>query len=187
MKKGIPNKILLEVVKSAIKSNLGIEKLISKYELVKTYPEFVLPIATFVTINKKNKLRGCIGSLVAHQELYNDLVINARKAAFNDPRFKPLEEKELEEIEIEISILTPMEKVEYSSIEDLKTKITPKIDGVFLMYNNRQSTYLPTVWEQIPDFETFFSSLIEKGQLEKNCLTKGAEVFKYQTNKIKEK
>ena len=178
-------KLIKEIAVSAIKSALKKGELISKYEAVKNDPKFVLPKATFVTINKKGRLRGCIGSLVAHQEFYNDLVINARKAAFNDPRFKPLSEDELNEIEVEVSILSDPVLVEYSNIDDLKGKIRVGEDGIILRLGDKQATFLPQVWESLNSFEMFFSHLCQKAGLSGDCLKHHPTIYKYQVEKIK--
>jgi AmmeMemoRadiSam system protein A len=173
-----------DLVYSAISSQLTDTKLISKYEIVKQYPQFVLPKATFITLKINGNLRGCIGSLVAHQELYNDLVINAQKAAFKDPRFKPLSLEEFTHTTIEISLLSDPILQKYHNTEDLKSQIKVGIDGVILKYKDKQSTYLPQVWDDIHTFEEFFSSLAIKGGFDISCLNNGALVYKYQVDKI---
>ena len=179
------DKLIKDIAWSAIKSALGIENLISKYEVVKKYPEFVLPKATFVTLKKNGNLGGCIGSLSAHTEFYNDLVINAQKAAFKDPRFKPVSKEELDEIDLEVSILTDAIKVKYSSIEDLKSKIVIKEDGIILKLNNKQATFLPQVWDDLNSFELFFNHLCKKAGLDGDCLKYHPEIYKYQVKKVK--
>ena len=184
MKKDI-NILIKNLVKSAIQSKLNNTKLISKYECVKYYPEFVLAKATFITLKKYGKLRGCIGSLVAHREFYNDLVINAQKAAFHDPRFKPLSVDELEETSIEISILSEAILQKYTSVENLKLNVKVGVDGIILKYKDKQATFLPQVWDDISKFEDFFTQLSHKGGFDISCLNDGALVYKYQVEKIK--
>jgi AmmeMemoRadiSam system protein A len=179
------NELIKALAWSGIKSQLGIEKLIEKYDVVKEYPEFVKAGATFITLKKNGNLRGCIGSLIAQNELYNDLVINARKAAFNDPRFKPVQKEELAEIDLEVSLLTPAILVKYDSIEDLKSKIDVGIDGIVLKLGEKQSTFLPQVWDDLPTFELFFERLCLKGGMESTCLEKHPLVYKYQVEKIR--
>ena len=179
------NTTIKNLVHSAIASKFKKENLISKYDVVKNYPQFVLGKATFITLKKDGKLRGCIGSLVAHREFYNDLVINAQKAAFEDPRFKPLEESELKHTSIEISILSDAILQKYDNLEDLKSKVSIGIDGIILKYKNKQATFLPQVWDDIPNFEDFFAQLSRKGGFDISCLNDGALVYKYQVEKIK--
>ncbi|MDD2697363.1 MAG: AmmeMemoRadiSam system protein A [Arcobacteraceae bacterium] len=177
--------IIKKIAWDSIKSQLEQKNGVSKYEAVKLFPEFVLPRATFITLKKDGNLRGCIGSLVAHRELFDDLVTNAKKAAFEDPRFRPVTLDELDNISLEVSILTPPTLVQYEDIEDLKTKITIGIDGIILKLGDKQATFLPQVWEDISDFDTFFNHLCRKGGLDGNCLANHPQIYKYQAQKIK--
>ncbi len=142
--------------------------------------------AVFVTLNEDRALRGCIGSLVAHQPLIDDIIQNAKSAAFRDPRFLPLKSDEFDKLEFEISLLTPPEKVSYKTVEELKSKIRPNIDGVILQLGFNKATYLPSVWEQLPSFELFFSSLCQKARLGNDCLKQYPTIYRYQTKKITE-
>jgi len=178
------NILIKELVKSAIKNQFNLCSIISKYECVKQYPQFVLKKATFITLKQDGKLRGCIGSLVAHRELYDDLVINAKKSAFEDPRFKPLSIEELDKTSIEISILSDAILQEYSSVDDLKSKVKVGVDGIILKYKDKQATFLPQVWTDLPNFDDFFSNLSAKGGFDISCLDDGAMVYKYQVQKI---
>lgn len=177
--------LIKRVAKEAIFNALGDGTLISKYEAVKVMPEFVLPKATFVTLKQNGRLRGCIGSLVAHREFYDDLVHNAKSAAFNDPRFKPLTKEELPLTEIEISILTDAVLVHYENTLDLKSKITVAQDGVILKLGQNQATFLPQVWEDLQEFDTFFAHLCQKARLKPDCLCEHPQIYKYQVQKIK--
>jgi MEMO1 family protein len=135
----------------------------------------------FTTLNKNNELRGCIGHIIPQEELYKCVMDNAINAALNDPRFDPVEYDELKDIKIEISVLTIPQKLDFSSSEDLKKKLRPMVDGVVLKQGWHQSTYLPQVWEQLPDKEEFLSSLCEKGGMESDCWKdKKTEVYTYQ-------
>ena len=179
------NELMKKLAWSGIKSHLGLENLVEKYDVVKEYPEFVKAGATFITLKKDGNLRGCIGSLVANRELYNDIVINARKAAFEDPRFKPVVASELDQIDLEISILTPAVLVKYDDIEDLKTKVNIGLDGIILKLGQNQGTFLPQVWEDLPTFELFFDHLCKKARLDGDCLNNHPQIYKYQVEKIK--
>jgi hypothetical protein len=177
--------IIKKIAWDSIENSLTKKKPLTKYDAVKLYPEFVLPRATFITLKKDGNLRGCIGSLIAHRELYDDLVTNAKKAAFEDPRFRPITIDELPNITLEVSILTPATLVQYENIDDLKTKITIGVDGIILKQGNNQATFLPQVWEDIQDFDTFFNHLCRKAGLDGNCLSSHPQIYKYQAEKIK--
>ncbi|MFC1769105.1 AmmeMemoRadiSam system protein B [Nanoarchaeota archaeon] len=122
----------------------------------------------FVTLNIKQDLRGCIGTIIPQEELYKCVINNAINAAVNDGRFPEVELDELKDIKIEISVLTIPKKIDFKSGEDLKKKLTTK-DGVILKQGPYQSTYLPQVWEQLADPEEFLSSLCIKGNMDNDC------------------
>ena len=135
----------------------------------------------FVTLNKNHNLRGCIGHILPQEELYKCIVDNAVNAAVNDRRFNPVTENELNEIKIEISVLTVPQRLEFSSGDDLKNKLRPNIDGLVLKKGFYQSTYLPQVWEQIPNKESFLSNLCMKAGMAIDCWKDtSTEVYTYQ-------
>lgn len=118
--------------------------------------------ASFVTLTIDGNLRGCIGSLEAHQSLAVDVREHAYQAAFEDYRFKPLAEYELPEIKIEISRLTAPTRLDYQNPADLPGSLHPGEDGVILQDGFRRATFLPQVWEQLPRPEEFLSHLCAK-------------------------
>jgi AmmeMemoRadiSam system protein A len=117
---------------------------------------------TFVTLKIGGELRGCIGSLVGREPLTEGVRSNAINAAFHDPRFRRLTKKELDRVSIEVSVLTAPQPLEYSGPEDLVAKLRPGIDGVTLRRGAAGSTFLPQVWEQLPDPGSFLSHLCQK-------------------------
>jgi len=119
----------------------------------------------FVTLNKDGELRGCVGSIFPQEPLYQAIIRRAQDASLHDTRFKPVTREELEQIEIEVSVLTVPELLEFSTPEELLAKLRPHRDGVVLRLAYRESTYLPQVWEQLPDKEAFLSTLSEKAGL----------------------
>ena len=179
-------RILIRIAKDAIMEELTGLSLIDREKLLAHYPWLGEMGAVFVTLNKRGQLRGCIGSIVAHRALLDDLILNAKAAAFNDPRFPPLQEEELASLEIEISLLTTPQPLGYSDVEDLKSKIRPGIDGVILQQGAHQATYLPSVWEQLPEFEAFFGTLCQKAGLRADCLRYHPTILVYQAEKIEE-
>lgn len=123
----------------------------------------------FVTLHKNNNLRGCIGNIEPSKSLISGIKENAINAAFRDPRFPPLKLDELEKIEIEISILTVPEPLDYEDYEDLKAKLKSGIHGVIISKGWKKSTFLPQVWKQLPDKEVFLSHLCLKAGMDKDC------------------
>ncbi|PKN15169.1 MAG: AmmeMemoRadiSam system protein A [Deltaproteobacteria bacterium HGW-Deltaproteobacteria-24] len=179
------DKELIHLAKEAIREFFLKTPLLHKEEWIKQYPFLDQPKATFVTLMLNGQLRGCMGSLVAHRTLYDDLVSNAKAAAFKDPRFNPLSQEEFESIEVELSLLSEPQKLFYDSVENLKAKIHPNIDGVILHYGNHQATFLPQVWEQLPTFELFFEHLCAKAGVSVACLQDNAVIYTYKVDKIK--
>lgn len=124
------------------------------------------PGACFVTLRKKDgELRGCVGSIQARRPIGDDVVENAQAAAFQDPRFPPLERFELDETVIEVSVLSPLEPIEADSEEEAIAKLRPGVDGVLLRWGTRQATFIPKMWEQLPDPKLFLSYLRAKAGL----------------------
>jgi len=178
--------IYLKIARQAIEEQFQNRVLIERDALVSAYPELMEDGATFVTLTLHGALRGCIGSLVAHRPLIDDIIDNARSAAFRDPRFMPLSQAELEEVVIEVSLLSRPELLSYGSVDELKGLIVPKRDGVVLSMHGRRATFLPQVWDELPSFEHFFAHLCQKAGLNSSCLQEHPQIETYQVEKIKE-
>ncbi|NPA42964.1 MAG: AmmeMemoRadiSam system protein A [Chlorobi bacterium] len=182
-------KAMLEIAKLAIEEEFVGRPLIDKEYYISRFPELARPGAVFVTLNKvrggEEILRGCIGSILPTRPLIDDIIYNAKAAAFSDPRFPPLQPHELDNLEIEISILSIPVKVEYTDKEDLRRKIIPGKHGVILKLDGRQATFLPQVWEKLPDFDMFFEHLCQKAGLPGNCLDYHPEIYVYTVKEIK--
>ncbi len=141
----------------------------------------------FVTLEKKGQLRGCIGHILPVEPLYLDVRDNAISAATEDPRFRHVVEEELDNIEIEISVLTSPEKIKTKSAKETLENIRPGIDGIILEYKGRGATYLPQVWEQLQKKEEFLDSLCMKAGLSPGAWKeKGATLSRYQVQAFKE-
>jgi len=132
---------------------------------------------TFVTLTTNGQLRGCIGSLTATEAVVEGVKQNAINAAFHDPRFAPLSEKELDRVEIEVSVLTDPKPLDFQDGADLIQKLRPHIDGVIIQKGAARSTFLPQVWEQLPQPEDFLGHLCMKAGLSADAWKKpGLEV-----------
>jgi uncharacterized protein len=177
--------VILAIAKQAIQDGFEHASTIDTNALLTEYPEFSKPKATFVTLTLDGQLRGCIGSLIAHRPLLDDLIHNAKAAAFDDPRFYPLSLEEFLHVNIEVSLLSEPEVVEYRDIDDLKSKITAGMDGIILQKGGRKATFLPQVWEQLPTFELFFSHLCQKAGLDAHCLENHPDISRYRVEKVK--
>ncbi len=145
------------------------------------------PGASFVTLTIHDELRGCIGALEAYQPLAEDVREHAVAAALNDPRFPPVQEGELSRIRIEVSRLTAPHPMEYATSEDLLKKLRPHIDGVVLKEGHRRATFLPQVWEKIPDPAEFLDNLCYKMGVPANSWRTGTlQVLIYQVEEFRE-
>lgn len=132
----------------------------------------------FVTLTKRGDLRGCIGYLEGIKPLYEAVIDNAENAALRDHRFSPVRPEELAEIRVEISVLTPPVPLEHGGPDDLLKKLVPGQDGIILKRGFQQSTFLPQVWDQLPDKVQFLEHLSTKGGMPRDGW-KSAEVLRY--------
>jgi AmmeMemoRadiSam system protein A len=143
--------------------------------------------ASFVTLTVRGQLRGCIGALEPYQPLAEDVREHAVAAALEDPRFPPVSERELNGIEIEISRLTRSVPLDYKDAEDLLSKLRPHVDGVILRDAFRRATFLPQVWEKLPDRAEFLDNLCYKmGARPDLWRKKHLEVLIYQVEEFRE-
>ncbi len=143
--------------------------------------DFSHQCGTFVTLHINGQLRGCIGTLMPMESVLSGIERNAVQAAFHDPRFPPLSKEELAEIDIEISVLTSPQPLDYEEYDDLLTQLRPRIDGVILRKGMANATFLPQVWDQLPRSEDFLSRLCMKAGLPSdNWRTTRLEVSTYQ-------
>lgn len=131
-------------------------------DLTKFPDELREPRAVFITLEKNKRLRGCIGHLEATQPLVRDIAENAVAAALEDPRFRAVTADELHTITLSISILTPSELMTFTSEEDLIRQLRPGVDGLIIGEGHRRATFLPSVWEELPDSREFLAHLKQK-------------------------
>lgn len=142
------------------------------------------PGASFVTLRAGGELRGCIGSLTARRALGLDVAANARAAALEDRRFPPLGPHELAQLMIEISLLTPPEALPVRSRSELLAALTPGVDGLVLEDDGHRATFLPAVWEQLPDPEAFVGQLERKAGLGAGSWSSARRFHRYRTESI---
>lgn len=152
-----------------------------------THPDLRRPGATFVTLFHRAELRGCIGSLTAMRELGCDVRENALAAAFRDPRFAPLTAAEFHATWVEVSLLSAAEKVRVKTEDELRTRLRPGIDGVTLELDDRRATFLPQVWETLPEPADFLAALKHKAGLPLDFWSPQLNVALYRVTKWKER
>jgi AmmeMemoRadiSam system protein A len=141
----------------------------------------------FVTLHKDGALRGCIGTIEAIKPLVDSVQENALNAAFRDPRFSSLEEKELKDINIEVSVLSVPQKLLFEDEDDLKRKLKKGVHGVILSSGRHKATFLPQVWEQLPEMKNFLDHLCIKAGMGKDCWkNKTTRIQTYETEYFSE-
>jgi AmmeMemoRadiSam system protein A len=145
------------------------------------------PGASFVTLTKGTVLRGCIGSIKAAIPLAEDVRQHAVDAALHDYRFPPVKPEEVTDIEIEVSVLSSPKPLDYTRGEDLPELLKPGVDGVIIEKENHRATFLPQVWEKVPQGDRFLDMLCEKAFLPHNAWREGQlQVFTYQVTNFHE-
>jgi uncharacterized protein len=174
---------LLDLAKSSIQHGLQTGQPL-KINLADFPAELTEHRATFVTLQKHHQLRGCIGMLEAVRPMAEDIAENAFLAAFRDPRFPPLADDEFDELEIHLSILTPAEPVSFTSEQDLITQLQPGIDGLILEEGHRRGTFLPSVWEQLPEPEQFLRHLKQKAGFAPDFWSEDIRIYRYRAEMI---
>lgn len=153
---------------------------------VRSHPALGRPGATFVTLMQHGELRGCIGSLEAHRALAVDVHHNALGAAFGDPRFPPLSWREVESTSVEVSLLSPASRVEVADEDDLIGRLAPGIDGIVLEFGRHRATFLPQVWEALPDPRDFLRALKRKAGMPADFWSPEIRVSRYTNTKWRE-
>ena len=144
-------------------------------------------LATFVTLKLEGRLRGCIGNLEPSGELLGTLAQNGRHAAFNDHRFSPLSIEEFERMQIDISILSEPVQLDYADGDDLLSRLRPGIDGVILEKGRARATFLPQVWQQLPEPEQFMEHLCRKAGLSPTAWRdRDIRIYLYRVQSFKE-
>jgi AmmeMemoRadiSam system protein A len=174
---------LLDLARSSIQHGLQTGRPL-KVKLADYPAELTERRATFVTLQKHHQLRGCIGMLEAVRPLVEDIAENAFLAAFQDPRFPPLADDEFDELDIHLSILTTATPLAFTSEQDLINQLQPGIDGLILEEGHRRGTFLPSVWEQLPEPEQFLRHLKQKAGLAPDYWSETIRIYRYRTEMI---
>jgi len=173
--------VLLPIARAAISRALHIPQAADE-----SAPWLAKPGACFVTLTQHGELRGCIGSLQAHRALLEDVKSNAVAAALHDPRFMPLTSEELNVTRIEVSLLTPPQPMTFKDEADALSQLRPGVDGVIFEFDGYRSTFLPQVWEQLPQPQQFMANLKHKAGLPADLWDDGVKLSRYTVTKFKE-
>jgi AmmeMemoRadiSam system protein A len=178
-------KVLLALAQQSLKSGLS-QAGAAKIKIQDYDNELQKVAASFVTLHINGNLRGCVGRLEASRPLVEDISENAYGAGFEDSRFSPLQDNELSLLDIHISILTTPQKLQVKDEKDLFKKLRPGLDGLVLREGGRRSTFLPSVWDSLPDVEEFVAALKHKGGWSKNYWSSKILVQTYQVEEFGE-
>ena len=173
--------VLLRIARASIARALGRDMAANE-----SAPWLMETGACFVTLTQQGELRGCIGTLQAHRSLLADVQANAVAAAFRDPRFSPLSVRELDITAVEVSVLSPMRPLAFSSEADALAQLRPFVDGVVFEFGAHRSTFLPQVWEQLPEPDEFMANLKRKAGLPANFWATEVRLQRYTVDKWKE-
>lgn len=173
---------LLPIARAAIASVLR-----QPHEAVAEHADWLQqPGATFVTLTQRGELRGCIGTLQAQRSVLVDVKANAVAASLRDPRFPPMVAAELSITDIEVSLLSAMQPMVFATESEALAQLRPQIDGVLLAFGQHRSTFLPQVWEQLPDVRHFMAHLKQKAGLPAGFWHPGLRLERYTVSKWKE-
>lgn len=184
-KKNEQGKILLQIARTAIYHALHVP-FSAPFAVDKEAAWLSQPGATFVTLTYRGQLRGCVGSLLACEPLIEDVSSNAISAAMRDTRFPPLIEDELDDICVEVSLLSKLQPLSFTNEQDALTKLRPGIDGIVLECGPYRSTFLPQVWKSLPQPQQFLRELKAKAGLSEDFWSDNVKLSRYTVNKWRE-
>lgn len=185
LEKNEQGKVLLQIARAAICHALHVP-----FSATVTVDEDAAwlsqPGATFVTLTYRGELRGCVGSLLACEPLIDDVSSNAISAAMRDTRFPPMTEAELDNVSVEVSLLSELQLLNFANEQDALTKLRPGIDGIVFEYGHYRSTFLPQVWESLPQPLQFLRGLKAKAGLAEDFWVDNVKLSRYTVNKWRE-
>lgn len=166
--------VLISIARRTLEEAFGGPKVV----MPEQHPWLMEKRAVFVTLHKRGELRGCVGQLAPRHTLFDAVREAAMGAAFRDNRFMPLGEHELPEVDIEVSVLSPLERLEASSEAEALEQIRAGVDGVVLTHGFRSGVFIPEMWKQLPDKKEFFFYLKRKAGLPMDWLP-GTQVERF--------
>jgi AmmeMemoRadiSam system protein A len=175
---------LLTLARNAI-----VSKMHSKLLQIGTIPNEATEFSgTFVTLTKNGELRGCIGVIEPVQSIYKGIIENARSAAFGDPRFPPLRADEIEDVRIEVSILSVPEKLFIDDASELLNVLKKNRPGLIIERGFARATFLPQVWDELRRPEDFLTQLCLKAGIPSDTWKQPSrlEIFTYKVEHVKE-
>jgi len=175
--------LLLQIARESITEVFEAQTTIKKEELYKQYPALKEHIASFITIYLDDELRGSMGSVLPTRPLLDDIIHNAKSAAFEDSRFTPLKTSEYLRSSLELSLLTEPKELSYDTIDDIKGQTRCGEDGLIITLGEKQAAFLPQIWAQLHDFDAFFSHLLQEAGLSTDQMQEHPQIFTFQVEK----
>jgi len=175
--------LLLQIARESITEVFEAHTTIKKEELYKTYPVLKEPVASFITIYLNDELRGSMGSITPTRSLLDDIIYNAKSAAFEDSRFSPLTTSEYLHSSLELSLLTEPKELTYHTLTDIKEQTKCGEDGLIITLGEKQAAFLPQIWTQLTSFDEFFSHLLQEAGLTSDQMSEHPQVFTFQVEK----
>ena len=177
---GLAPDVLTSLARAAIAASVGGKAAAPVVPGASGAATLAAPGAVFVTLTRGDgELRGCIGSLSAHRSLGSDVEANAVAAATRDPRFPPVTADELPDLHVEVSVLSAPEPVGFTSEADALAQLVPGVHGAVLEFGNHRGTFLPQVWESLPEPSDFWAQLKRKAGLPTTWWDPGARLSRY--------
>jgi AmmeMemoRadiSam system protein A len=173
--------VLLPLARAAIAGQLGLSQ-----QANEDLPWLKREGASFITLKRENRLRGCIGTLRAHRILVEDVKANAVSAAFRDPRFTPLTAEEFAGVALEVSVLSALEPVSFADEADALRQLRVGVDGVVLQFGHHTGTFLPQVWDDFKEPSEFLAHLKYKAGLPPDFWDKELKLARYTVHKWRE-
>jgi AmmeMemoRadiSam system protein A len=143
------------------------------------------PAATFVTLrwSESGELQGCIGALRAHRAIADDVASNVVSAALHDPRTDPIVLGDIDALDLEISLLTPLERIFFADEREMLAAIRPGVDGLVLEYRDERATLLPVMWTHLPELDSFLGALKQKAGLSRKFFSPELRLYRYTTDR----
>ena len=175
--------LLLNIVRESITEVLESQSTINKQALYQDYPVLKEHIASFVSIYFHDELRGSMGSILPTRPLLDDIIHNAKSAAFQDPRFTPLKTSEYLQSSLELSLLTQAKELEYTCLDDIKKQVHIGDDGLIIKLGNKEASLLPQAWAQLENFEDFFFHLLHEAELTEHDISQHPLILSFQVEK----
>lgn len=181
----VPGDELLRLARSSIEHGFGHDQPLP-INFDELHEALVQPAATFTTLRLKEKLRGCCGALEAARPLAADVVRSAFQAAFRDSRFDPVRQAEMKKLTVEVSVLSALEEIRVSDEAELLHRLKPGSDGLVIVDRGRRATFLPKVWEQLPEPQRFLAQLKVKCGLPRDYWSERLAFLRYSTTTFAE-